>query len=126
MNNNYITLFKEIVHNCEILSEQVMELDKKNNDEKGLNTATIMRDDYANLYDRLKAEDFDPSTLTRNDYAKILAGTYITMSNLEDKIKVLQKAVSGYKVDILPKLQRVVEETKTDEEVRELVEKIFQ
>lgn len=126
MNNNYITLFKEIVHNCEILSEQVMELDKKNNDEKGLNTATIMRDDYANLYDRLKAEDFDPSTLTRNDYAKILAATYITMSNLEDKIKVLQKAVSGYKVDILPKLQRVVEETKTDEEVRELVEKIFQ
>lgn len=126
MNNNYITLFKEIAHNCEILSEQVMELDKKNNDKKGLNTATIMRDDYANLYDRLKAEDFDPSTLTRNDYAKILAATYITMSNLNDKISVLQKAVSGYMVDVLPKLMRVVEETKTDEEVRELVEKIFQ
>lgn len=126
MNNNYITLFREIAHNCEILSEQVMELDKKNNDEKGLNTATIMRDDYAKLYNRLKTEDFDPSTLTRDDYLKILAATYITMNNLEDKIQVLQKAVSGYKVDILPKLQRVVEETKTDEEVRELVEKIFQ
>ena len=58
MNNNYITLFREIAHNCEILSEQVMELDRKNNDEKGLNTATIMRNDYAKLYDRLKAEDF--------------------------------------------------------------------
>lgn len=126
MNNNYITLFREITHNCEILSEQVMELDRKNNDEKGLNTATIMRNDYAKLYDRLKAEDFDPSTLTRDDYIKFLAATYITMNNLEDKIQVLQKAVSGYKVDILPKLQRVVEETKTDEEVRELVEKIFQ
>ena len=126
MNYNYITLFREIAHNCEILAEQVMELDKKNNDEQGLKTAEIMRDDYSQLYDRLRVDGFDPATLTRADYLKLLAATYITMNNLEDKIKVLQKAVSGYKVDLLPKLQRVAEETETDEEVRELVEKIFQ
>jgi len=37
--NQYITLFKEICSSAEILAEQVMELDQKNNDVEGYNVA---------------------------------------------------------------------------------------
>ena len=84
-----------------------------------------MRHDYSKLYDQFGKDDFELEQLTRNDWAKLLVGTMIAVQNIEDRIKGEQKAVEGYKLDVIPKLQRVIDETKTDEEVKKLVLEIF-
>jgi len=84
-----------------------------------------MREDYSNLYDRIRDENFELIQLERNDWAKLLVGTMIIIQNLEDKIQGEQKAVQGYRIDIIPKLQRIIDETKTDEEAQSLVENLF-
>lgn len=125
MKSGYEKLFQEIARTNEILAERVMELDHNQNDTKGEETAKIMRQDYAKLYDQLSKEDFELEQLTRNDWAKILVGTMIAVQNIEDRIKGEQKAVEGYKIDVIPKLQRIIDETKSDEEVRNLIPEIF-
>ena len=125
MKSGYEKLFQEIARTNEILAERVMELNHNQNDTKGEETAEIMRQDYAKLYDQLSKEDFELEQLTRNDWAKILVGTMIAVQNIEDRIKGEQKAVEGYKIDVIPKLQRIIDETKSDEEVRNLIPEIF-
>lgn len=125
MKSGYEKLFQEIARTNEILAERVMELNHNQNDTKGEETAEMMRQDYAKLYDQLSKEDFELEQLTRNDWAKILVGTMIAVQNIEDRIKGEQKAVEGYKLDVIPKLQRIIDETKTDEEVQKLVLEIF-
>ena len=88
MNKQYIDLFKEICNMTSILAEQVMDVDKINNDTKGYETAQLMRDDYAGLYDRLRAEDFNVTTLNKNDYIKLLAGAMVVTSNMEDRLAI--------------------------------------
>lgn len=125
MKSGYEKLFQEIARTNEILAERVMELNHNQNDTKGEETAEMMRQDYAKLYDQLSKEDFELEQLTRNDWAKILVGTMIAVQNIEDRIKGEQKAVEGYKIDVIPKLQRIIDETKSDEEVRNLISEIF-
>ena len=125
MKSGYEKLFQEIARTNEILAERVMELNHNQNDAKGEETAEIMRHDYSNLYDKFGKDDFELEQLTRNDWAKLLVGTMIAVQNIEDRIKGEQKAVEGYKLDVIPKLQRVIDETKTDEEVQKLVLEIF-
>lgn len=125
MITGYEKLFEEIAHSNEILAERVMELNREKGDEKGEQTASIMREDYSNLYDRIRDENFELIQLERNDWAKLLVGTMIIIQNLEDKIQGEQKAVQGYRIDIIPKLQRIIDETKTDEEAQSLVENLF-
>lgn len=125
MITGYEKLFEEIAHSNEILAERVMELNREKGDEKSEQTASIMREDYSNLYDRIRDENFELIQLERNDWAKLLIGTMIIIQNLEDKIQGEQKAVQGYRIDIIPKLQRIIDETKTDEEAQSLVENLF-
>lgn len=116
-----------MAHTIEILAEQVLELNKKNNDEKGIQTATIMRNDYAELYDRMKSEDFVPESLKRHDFARFLVGAIIVTQQIENKIAAENKALSGYKVDLIPKLERIVNETNEGEqdEVTALAAELF-
>ena len=125
MKSGYEKLFQEIARTNEVLAERVMEFNHEKTDIKGEETAKIMRQDYSNLYDQIVREDFEIEQLTRNDWAKLLVGTMIAVQNIEDRIKNEQKAVEGYKLDIIPKLQRIIDETKTDEEVKNLVLEIF-
>lgn len=125
MTAGYEELFKEIARTNEILAERVIELNHEKHDENGEKTASIMRDDYANLYDRIRENDFELTSLSRNDWAKLLVGTMIVVQNVEDRIKGEQKAVQGYRIDVIPKLQRIIDETKTDEEVQSLVKNLF-
>ena len=125
MKSGYEKLFQEIARTNEILAERVIELNHNQNDTKGEETAEMMHQDYAKLYDQLSKEDFELEQLTRNDWAKILVGTMIAVQNIEDRIKGEQKAVEGYKIDVIPKLQRIIDETKSDEEVRNLIPEIF-
>lgn len=122
MDIKYITLFGELAKSSEIIAEQVMELDRAQNDEKGEATAKIMRDDYSQLYDKLSNGD---SALTKNEFAKLLVAAFIIVNNLDDKIKKYQQTVDTYKTQIIPKLQRLIDEPQTDEEVIKLADEIF-
>lgn len=122
MDKSYITLFTELAGASERLAEQVMALDREKNDVQGEKTAQIMRDDYAQLTDKLKNEVFP---LTHNDFAKLLVATFIVSNNLEDRIKQYQASIDTYKLNIIPKLQRIIDETKNDEEVEKLANEIF-
>ena len=81
-----------------------------------------MRNDYAKLYDKL---DDTEEELTRAEYLKLLAGAYIITNNMEDKIKAQRKAIEGYKIDIIPKLSRIMNETSDDEKALLLANELF-
>lgn len=125
MDKTYIKLFTELAHTTELLSEQVMELNKQKNDEHGLETANIMRQDYSKLYDKLRDVNFDYNTLERSEFAKLLVGAIITAQQIENRIKAEQAALNGYKIDIIPKLERVVNETEDTPGALALAKEIF-
>ena len=126
MDNKYVTLFREIARNTEIMAERVMAYDKEKKDEKGEKTAQTMRDDFAKLHDKFAAKDFNPDTITRSEWAKILVGAMIISNNLEEEVKKIKNAQRGYKIDLIPKLNRIMEETKTDEEALTLANELFE
>lgn len=122
MDKNYRKLFSELAHAIEITSEQVMEYNHQKQDSKGESTAELMRNDYAKLYDKL---DDTEEELTRAEYLKLLAGAYIITNNMEDKIKAQRKVIEGYKIDIIPKLSRIMNETSDDEKALLLANELF-
>ena len=122
MDKKYLQLFIELAHAVETLSEQVMEYNRQKNDEKGEQTAQSMRDDYAKLYDKLRGDNV---VLTKSEYAKLLVAAYIVVNNIEDRIKGERKAIEGYKIDIIPKLSRINDETTNDADASALAEEIF-
>lgn len=123
MHKKYIDLFRELAHATEVAAEQVMEYNQSKNDDKGYETAQIMRDDYAKLYDKIKDENFD-GTLTKAEYAKLLVGCYVVVGNLQDRIEALRKAVAGYQSDLVPKLSKVIE-AGSDEDAQASAEEQF-
>lgn len=125
MDKTYLTLFTELAHASEVIAEQVMELNKSHQDDKGIETAQIMRDDFAQLYDMMRKEDFDSDTLGKREYAKLLVGAIIVANQLDNKIKAEQKALDGYKIDTIPKLERIVNETNSQEEIQALSNELF-
>ena len=125
MDKEYLQLFIEIVHAAELLAEQVIEYDNSQNDENGAKTAEIMRNDYAKLYDKMRDEKFDFTSLTKADYAKFLVAALIVVNNIESKIKNEELAVKNYKIDIIPKLERIINEIKDEENASELAKELF-
>lgn len=126
MHEKYITLFKELLKNAEITAEKVAELNRKNNDEKRENVALTMRDDYVKLADKMKDENFSVKDLTKAEYAKLFVATFVFTENLKADIERLKKILQGYEIDVIPKLDRIVQECSTDEEAHKLAEKLFQ
>lgn len=124
MNKTFLDLFTEIAHTVEILAEKVMNYNKSKNDEKGLETAERMRNEYAVLYDTLRDEKFDYKQLTRAQVIRILIGSIIITQNLESQQKTLQNAINGYK-DTISKLQKSVDDSHTDEETVKILENLF-
>lgn len=126
MDKSYLKLFMEIAHAVELLSEKALDYNHSQNDAKGEAAATTMREDYSRLYDKMRAEEFDFTQLTRADYIKLLVGTMIVVNNIMERIQGEQKALSGYKTEVIPKLQRIIDECQTDEEAQALAKEIFE
>ena len=126
MDNKYLILFREIARTTEVLAERVMAYDKEKKDEKGEQTAQTMRDDYAKLHDKLSASNLDTNSISRMEWAKILVGAMVISNNLSEEIEQRKKALSGYKIDLIPKLNRIINETKTDEEAVALANELFE
>lgn len=125
MHQKYIDLFKEIAHATEVLAGQVVNFNHEKQDEKGEQTAKTMQNDYQQLYNKITSEQFDPETLNRTDYARLLVGTLIVINNIENRILNEQKAVKGYKDNIVAKLEQIVNECSTDEAAQQRARELF-
>lgn len=119
MDKKYTELFTLISQSISNLAEQVMNNHQENSENKQQETAQIMRDDYLNLHDKL----VNGEELNKADFARLLVGAIIVTNQLNARIKNEQKALDGYKIDIIPKLDRI---NNTDaEEVPSLAEELF-
>lgn len=119
MDKRYTELFALIAQTTANLAERVMEEHKKNSEDKGYQTAEAMRNDYLDLHDKLDSNE----VLNKADYARLLVGAIIVTNQLEARIKNEQKALQGYKIDIIPKLDQINNAEAT--EIAELAEKLF-
>ena len=124
MDKKYIHLFKELAQTSATLAEQVMDYDRQKEDEKGLATATQMRDDFQSLADRI-AEGGDDYTLNKSDAAKLLVSSMLIVNQLQDKLNNIKKSITGYQTDLIPKLQKIVDEAKSDEVASEMANASF-
>lgn len=119
MDKRYTELFVLIAQTTANLAERVMEEHKKNGEDKGYQTAETMRNDYLDLHDKLDSDE----VLNKADYARLLVGAVIVTNQLEARIKNEQKALQGYKIDIIPKLDQI--NSAEAAETAELAEKLF-
>ena len=121
MDKKYITLFKDLAQATAVLAEQVMEYDRGKGEEDALKTATIMRDDYQDLADKINADEYN---MTKSDAAKFLVAAMIQANQIQDKMNNLKKAMVGYQTDLIPKLQELVD-AEDDETVIRLANEKF-
>lgn len=105
MDKKYITLFKSLAQATAASAETVMDYDREKGDQKGLETATIMRNDYQALAESIT----DEFILTKNDAAKLLVGAMIQTNQIQERMNNLKKAMTGYQTDVIPKLQEIVD-----------------
>ena len=121
MDKKYITLFKDLAQATAASAETVMDYDREKGDEKGLETATIMRNDYQELASRINETGYE---ITKSDAAKLLVGAMIMVNQLQDRLNNIKKAMVGYQTDVIPKLQEIVD-AKTDDDAHKLAEDKF-
>ena len=120
MNKKYIELFNLITQSTANLAEQVMS-SHKDEESKEFQNAQTMRDDYLALHDKLNSNE----TLNKADFARILVGAILVVNQLESRIKAEEKALRGYKLDIIPKLDQI-NNAETAEEVETLINTLFE
>lgn len=117
MNEKYKTLFALIAQNMENIAERAMEDDKAKNDMQAYKTAKEMRSKYARLHDLLtsKTVEYIP---VKNDIIDIYIGANIVAQQIEARIRREQIGLQGYRLDLIPKLEKAM---KNEDEI----EKIF-
>ena len=117
MNEKYKTLFALIAQNMENIAERAMEDDKAKNDMQAYKTAKEMRSKYARLYDLLTSKTVE-YTPVKNDIIDLYIAANIVTQQIEARVKREQAALQGYKLDLIPKLEKAM---KSEDEI----EKIF-
>ena len=120
MDKRYIELFKLITQSTANLAEQVMD-NAETQETKDYQNAQTMRDDYQLLYDKIENNE----VLNKADYARILVGAILVVNQLESRIKTEEKALRGYKLDVIPKLDQI-NNAETAEEVESLAATLFE
>ena len=119
MDKKYIELFTLISQSIANLAERVMNDHQDKGETKEQEIAQTMRDDYMALHDKITAGE----DLVKADFARLLVGAIIVNNQLDARIKNEQKALDGYKLDIIPKLDRI-NNTEADQ-VASLAEELF-
>lgn len=123
MDKRYVTLFKDLAQATAASAEAVMDYDREKGDEKGLETATTMRDDFQTLTDKIN-ESGEAYSMNKSDAARLLVGAMIQVNQLQDRINNLKKAMTGYQTDVIPKLQEVVD-AENDEAASKIADEKF-
>jgi len=111
MHKKYIELFKELARATAVAAEQVMEYDKEKDDQEAFKHAEQMRDNFEALYNKMN----DDYQLTKTDATNLLIGIMVQLSQTQDRIDTLRKAIAGYQTDLIPKLQEIVDKAEDDE-----------
>ena len=117
MNEKYKTLFALIAQNMENIAERAMEDDKAKNDMQAYKTAKEMRSKYARLHDLLTSKTVE-YTPVKNDIIDLYIGANIVAQQIEARVRREQTAIQGYRLDLIPKLEKAM---KNEDEI----EKIF-
>ena len=125
MNQKYRELFYLIARSSANIGEQVMNMHLNQHEEIQAQTAEKMRDDFIDLADKFDAKTFDSEKITKSDYARLLVGTIIIVNQVENRIKSDQKALEGYKLDVLPKLDQI-NNAENDEAAMKLAAELFE
>lgn len=124
MHEKYIKLFESLAESTAVSAEQVMDYDAEKGDKKGYETAQILRENYEDLKTRIHEAGND-YILNKTDAARLIVGTIIIINQLQDKVKAMQNAIDGYKNDLLPKLQEIVDNTEDDEAATKMANEKF-
>lgn len=124
MHKKYIELFRNLAQATATSAESVMDYNRKHKDDKGLQTAETMRNDFQELAMKIKnaGENYVP---TQPEAARLLVAAMIQVNQMQDKISNLKKAMAGYQTDVIPKLQEIVDNAKTDEQAEKLANEKF-
>lgn len=122
MDKKYITLFKELAQSVAASAETVMDYDREKGDEKGLENATIMRDNFQELFGRIDVTEY---VISKADVAKFLIASTIITNQIQTKINALKTALAGYQTDLIPKLQDILDNASSEEEVQKMAEEKF-
>ena len=117
MNEKYKTLFALIAQNMENIAERAMEDDKAKNDMQAYKIAKEMRSKYARLHDLLTSKTVE-YTPVKNDIIDLYIATNIVAQQIETRVRREQTAIQGYRLDLIPKLEKAM---KNEDEI----EKIF-
>jgi len=122
MDKKYMTLFKELAQSVAASAETVMDYDREKGDEKGLENATIMRDNFQELVNRIDVTEY---VISKADVAKFLIASTIITNQIQTKINALKTALAGYQTDLIPKLQDILDNASSEEEVQKMAEEKF-
>ena len=127
MDKNYRKLFQEMCKSSENLAEQVLEYNINTKNTEGAEVAQNLRDEFAALGDYIEEKNTNNNelTFTLAQYRQLLAAAYTIMTSLSTHISNIQKSIDGYKLDIIPKLTRVINEGTDDEKLKEIENQLF-
>lgn len=123
MDKKYLELFKEMTKATAVSAEQVMDYNHEHEDENGFENAKKLRDEYEALREKIEqaGDDYLPD---KDDCSKFLVATLVLVNQLQERIKLLGAAISGYQNEMVPKLQQIAE-AEDDEAARKLASEIF-
>lgn len=126
MDKQYLKLFIELSQAMEALAEEVRNLDIDKGKEDEAANADTLRDSFVALSNKLTASDFN-GELTRAEYARLLIGAIVIQRHIEARIQKLNMGLKGYKVDLVPKLERILNETTNEdnEKLQTLAKELF-
>lgn len=113
MDKKYIELFRNLAQATAVSAEQVMDYNNQQNDEKGFETAEIMRNDYQELFDKLSSDA--EYAMTKTDAARLLIAATVQVNQLETNIEALKKAKVGYETKVMPILKEILDGSENDE-----------
>ena len=124
MDKKYVELLKELAKSSAESAEVVMDYNRQKNDETGLKTATIMRDDFQNLSDLIIAagDNYAPN---KDEARKLLVCALIMANQLQSRLENMKRALNGYQTDLIPKLQDIVDNAKDDEAAKQMANEKF-
>ena len=121
----YKTLFTEIAKSITVLSENVMEYERKNNTGKEFSSEKI-RNDFQKLWDKLSNETIEVSDLTKEDYYYLIVGATIVSEQIKNDIEKKKAALDAYSNNLLPTLKKIIEDGPEDQdELKKYIEKTF-
>ena len=121
----YKTLFTEIAKSITVLSENVMEYERKNNTGKELSSEKI-RNEFQKLWDKLSNETIEVSDLTKEDYYYLIIGATIISEQIKNDIEKKKAALNAYSNNLLPALKKIIEDgPEEQDELKKYIEKTF-